>query len=147
MEPRRVIGILLGGTRPERILPEHPQSLSQLLLAQAGPVIGDLRLGGEQRTQLALLLRHEHPDNLPAQFRHAHPACISDALEPDHHRRGDMKLHSELTAGTVLGRQPRSEDNGIVYRVLAGLDIPPARLGDLVTAKPAIWPLTYVITE
>ena len=36
-------------------------------------------------------------------------------------RRGDMKLHSELTAGTILGLQPRPQDSGTVYGVLAGL--------------------------
>ena len=126
-------------------------SQGRLRLAQAAPIIGDLGLGKEQRTQLALLLRHKHTDNLPAQFRHAHPTRISDALESDHHRRGDMKLHGELTAGTILGRQPRPQDNGIVHDVLASLDIPPAPLSDLVTPKravdPAIRPLAPVVTE
>jgi hypothetical protein len=43
-----------------------------------------------------------------------------------------MKLHSELTTGTIFGRQPWPQDDGIVDGVLANLGIPD-RLSDLVT--------------
>jgi hypothetical protein len=43
-----------------------------------------------------------------------------------------MKLHSELSAGPILGRQPRPQDDGTVDGVLARLDIP-ARPSDLAT--------------
>ena len=101
----------------ETALPgEAKGRLSRRRLTQAGSVVGELGLSGEQRAQLAFLLCNENTDDLSAQFRHAHPARIGDAFEPHHRRSGDMKLHSELTAGTVLGRQPC-----------------PARLSDLVT--------------
>lgn len=106
--------------------------MSRLRLAQAGPIVGALGLSGEQRAQLAFLLCNENTDNLSAQFRHTHPACIGDAFEPKHRCRGDMKLHSELTTGTILGGQPWPQDDGTFDGVLASLDIP-ARLGDLVT--------------
>jgi hypothetical protein len=43
-----------------------------------------------------------------------------------------MKLHSELTTGTILRRQPRPQDDGNVDGELANLAIP-NRLSDLVT--------------
>ena len=104
---------------------------SRLRLAQAGPVVGDLGLSGEQRAQLAFLLCNENTDDLSAQFRHTHPARIGDAFEPNHRCSGDMKLHSELTTGAILGRQPWPQDDGTVDGVLASLDIP-ARPSDLV---------------
>ena len=99
-------------------------------------------------TQVAFLLCDENTDDLPAQFRHTHPARIGDAFEPDHRCRRDMKLHSELTTGTILGRQPRPHDDGTVAGVLAYLAIP-ARLSDLVTTAVgvAIRLLPFVVAE
>ncbi len=105
---------------------------ARLRLAQARPVVGDLGLSGEQRAQLTFLLCNENTNDLSAQFRHTHPARIGDPFEPNHRCGGDMKLHSELTAGTILGRQPRPQDGGTVAGVLANLGIP-ARLSDLIT--------------
>ena len=76
----------------------------RLRLAQAGPIVGGLGLSGEQRAQLTFLLCDENTDDLSAHLRHTHPACIGDAFESDQRRSGDMKLHRELTAGTILGR-------------------------------------------
>jgi hypothetical protein len=119
--------------RPDGPVPSVAScQVSRLRLAQAGPVIGDLGLSGEQRTQFAFLLCNENTDDLSAQFRHTHPARIGDAFEADHRCRGDMKLHSELTTGTILRRQPRPQDDGNVDGVLANLAIP-NRLSDLVT--------------
>ena len=105
---------------------------------QAGPVVGDLGLSREQRAQLAFLLCNENTDDLSAQLRHAYPARIGDAFEPDHRCRGDMKLHSELTAGTILGRQPRTQDDGAVDGELGRLDIPACLSDDLVTTQRAV---------
>ena len=59
--------------------------LAAVGLTQAGPIVGDLGLSREQRTQLAFLLCNENADDLSAQFRHTHPARIGDAFE-SHHR-------------------------------------------------------------
>lgn len=48
-----------------------------------------------------------------------------------------MKLHSELTAGTILGRQPRAHDDRTVDRVLASLAIP-VRLSNFITTQRAV---------
>lgn len=119
-----------------RSFPTPPSG--RLPLPQAGPVVGDLGLGGQQRTQLAFLLGDEDTDDLPADFRHAHPAGIGDALEPDQHRRGDVKLHGELTAGAVLGRRPGPYDNGSVESVLGSLGIPARPIDNSVTAQRAV---------
>ena len=72
--------------------PWQPRSGRDSPLAQAGPVLGDLGLSGEQRAQLAFLLCNENTDDLSAQLRHTHPARIGDLCEPHHRCSGDMKL-------------------------------------------------------
>jgi hypothetical protein len=44
-----------------------------------------------------------------------------------------MKLHSELTAGAIFGRQPRPHDDGTLDGELASLDIPARLSGNLAT--------------
>lgn len=112
--------------------------LAAVGLTQAGPIVGDLGLSREQRTQLAFLLCNENTDDLSAQFRHTHPARIGDAFEPDHRCRGDMELHSKLTAGTILGRQTRTQDDRAVDGILGRLHNPARLSDDLVTAHKAV---------
>ena len=58
---------------------KRPQPEPRLRLAQAGPVVGDLGLSGEQRAQLTFLLCNENTDDLSTQFGHpprAHRRCV-----------------------------------------------------------------------
>lgn len=116
----------------------RPLLRRRLRLPQAGPVVGYLSLGGEQRTQLAFLLGDEDTDDLSADFGHAHPAGIGDAFEPDQHRRGDVKLHRELTAGAVLGRRPGPYDNRSIESILSSLGIPARPIDNPVTTQRAV---------
>lgn len=91
---------------------EKPQV--RLCVTQTRPVVRRLGFSSEQRPQFALLVGNKHTDHLPAHLRHADPAHISNTLQPDQHRRRHVKLHGELTAGTILGRQPRTNDHQMI---------------------------------
>jgi len=58
---------------------------TQLPLTQTRPVVSHLVLGSKQGAQFALLLSNEHTNHLAAHLRHAHPAHVSNAFQPDQH--------------------------------------------------------------